>query len=362
MMKKIVAGVLMLAVVFVAGCSVFGTSDDAASKPKIAVILPFTGDAGSYGEMTKQGIEIAAKEFGYAGEVIYEDSKCDPKDSVNAMTKLVSVDKVQAVIGDLCSSATRASYPIAEQYKVVLVSPASTNPDISKDGDYMFRTIPSDSLQGAFGAKLVYDKGYRNLAVLYSNEDYGIGFNTVLKENFEKLGGKVVASEGVERTATDARTQITKIKAANPDAVYFIHNGPSVAAGILRQMSELGLKAFIVGSEGLRGDAILKGAGVSAEGLYVTSVTSGTSDFMTQFKATYNNVEAGPFAAQGYDAFKAIALTIKDGAKTGEEIKEALYKVEFDGGTGHVKFDANGDVPGTYDVFVVKNGKFELVK
>lgn len=333
-------------------------AEEAVVTVKVGVIAPLTGDAASYGIGVKKGIELAKKDLKADNiELIFEDTKCDGKEAATAINKLISVDKVVATIGELCSGATLAAAPIAEQNKVVLISPASTSPKITTAGDYIFRTVPSDALQGAFGAKLVYDKGYRKLAVLYSNEEYGLGFNNVLMENFPKLGGSVVASEAFERGATDLRAQLTKIKAANPDAIYIISNSPDAAVAALKQIKELGINAAIFGSEGLKSEDIVSGAAEAAEGLVVTSVSAGSENFINRHRDVYGE-DPGPFAAQGYDALKAIYLAVKKGAKTGEEIKNALYELSFDGASGHIDFDENGDVSGNYDVYVVENGKF----
>ncbi len=329
---------------------------------KIGWMGPLTGDAASYGESIKKGVEFAKKELGLANvEVVYEDSKCDPKEAVNAVTKLVNVDKVVAIVGDVCSGATLAAAPVAEQNKVVMISPASTAPKLTDAGQFIFRTVPSDALQGDFGAKLAYDRGYKKLAILYGNEEYGVGFNKVLSDSFTKLGGAVVASESFQPNATDVRTQITKIKAKNPDVIYIISNAPSAAVSALKQIKQLNLKAAVFGSEGLKSPDILSGAKDAAEGLTVTSVTAGTSDFLAKYKTEYS-ADPGPFAAQGYDAFKALALTVKNGAVSGDQIRTALGTLEFDGASGHIKFDQNGDVSGNYEVYKVEKGAFVIVK
>lgn len=326
---------------------------------KIGVIIPLTGDAVSYGTGVKRGLELAKKELGLENvELIYEDSKCDGKEAVNSINKLISSDKVQAIIGELCSGATLAAAPIANENKIVLISPASTSPDITLAGDYLFRTVPSDAFQGKFGAEIVYHRyGKRNLAIIYSNEDYGVGFNRVLKENFEKLGGKVVASEAFERNAIDLRTQLTKIKNSKPDAIYIISNSPDSAVAVLKQIKELKIDALIFGSEGLKGEYILDNAKDTAERLIVTSVGSGTSWFIENYKNEFGE-EPGPFASQGYDALQAISLALEQGAQTSEDIKDKLYELSFEGTSGKIDFDENGDVSGIYEIFMVKNGEF----
>ncbi len=334
---------------------------------KIGVMTPLTGDAASYGLSVQKGIDMAVLEVNQRGElkgtvsVVYEDTKCDPKEAVTAINKLISVDNVDAIIGELCSGASLAAVPIANDNGVVMVSPASTSPDLTeKGGDYFFRTVPSDALQGKFGAELVNKLGYKKLAILYSNEDYGIGFKNVLKENFEELGGAVVATESFERNAADVKTQLTKVKAKNPDAIYVISNAPTIAGVALKQIKELGIDAQVFGSEGLKDESVVKSASGGAEGMILTTVSGGNEVFVELHKRVYDGAEPGPFAAQGYDSLKALATAIKesDGSRTG--IKDALYDAEFDGASGHIKFDADGEVAGNYEVFTVKGGKFAV--
>ncbi|MBI2449575.1 penicillin-binding protein activator [Candidatus Pacearchaeota archaeon] len=335
-----------------------GNIQTRTSGARIGVIIPLTGDAASYGASVKKGLELAKKELGLELELIFEDSKCDEAEAVNSINKLISSDKVNAIIGELCSGATLAAAPIAEQNNIVLISPGATSPDITSAGEYLFRTVPSDSFQGKFGAEIVYHRyGKRNLAILYSNENYDIGFNQVLKENFEKLGGKVVASEAFERNAVELRAQLTKIKNANPDAIYIISNEQDSAVAALKQIKELKIDTLIFGSEGLKGQYILDDAKDSAEGLIVISASSGTSGFIDKYKTKYDE-EPGAFAAQGYDALQALSIALEQGAQTGEEIRDRLYELSFEGASGRIDFDNNGDVSGIYEIYKVKNGEF----
>ncbi|MBI2644608.1 penicillin-binding protein activator [Candidatus Uhrbacteria bacterium] len=329
---------------------------------KIGFMGPLTGDAASYGESIKKGIELAKKESNIKNlEIIYEDTKCEGKDAVNAVNKLISVDKVIAIIGDVCSGATLAAAPVAQEKKVVLVSAASTSPKITDAGDYVFRVVPSDALQGDFGAQLVYNKGYKKLAILYSNEEYGVGFQEVLKKSFEKLGGKVVKQEAFNRNVTDVRTQLVKIRGQKPAALFIISNSPASSVAALKQIKAFGMKIALFGSEGLKSSDILSGAKDAADGLILTSVSSGTTEFTEKHKKEYN-ADPGPFSAQGYDAFMVLAKAFEKEAKTSDDIKEALKGTDLAGASGKIIFDSNGDVTGNYDVYIVKNGSFELSK
>ncbi len=350
--------VILLAVLIynysgITGSAIFGGS--ASSEiVKLGFMGPLTGDAASYGQSIKKGVDLALKEANFDDvEIIYEDSKCEGKDAVSAINKLVNVDKVIAIVGEVCSGATLAAAPIAESNKVVLISASSTSPRITTSGDYIFRTVPSDAFQGAFGANLIYQKGKKKLAILYSNEEYGVGFKDVLERTFQ---GEIVASEAFDRGATDLRTQITKIKEARPDAIYIISNSPDSAVAALKQIKELRIfGATLYGSEGLKGPEVAETK--EAENLIVTSVTSGTFEFDLKYLDEYDE-EPGPFAAQAYDAMSALARTLKKGVSTGEEIKNELYSTTFDGASGRISFDLNGDVSGNYEVYQLKKGEW----
>lgn len=324
----------------------------------IGFMAPLTGDAASYGLSILKGAQLAVKEIGLENvKLVVEDSKCDPKEAVSAVNKLISVNKVVAIVGEVCSGATLAAAPIAAQHKVIMVSPASTSPKLTQEA-WVFRTVPSDALQGAFGVELAAKKGYQKMAILYSNEEYGLGFNNVLKEKFPKSGGKVVASEPFERGTVDLRTQLTKIKDSDAEAIYIISNSPDSSVAALKQIKELGITATIIGSEGLKSDDILQGAGSAAEGMILTSVSFGNIGFLTKYQREYGE-DPGPFGAQAYDAYKAIALAVQQGSDTGEKIKKALENIEFQGASGPINFDPAGDIAGNYEVYVVTDGKFE---
>ncbi len=367
-MKKIFLGLMLVFItaVLVVSCtpqqdSMAKTENTMETKELVIGFMgPLTGDVATYGQGIKKGVELSIDDSGIDSiKVIAEDTKCDAKEAVTAINKLATIDQVDVVIGEVCSGATLAAAPIAEQNGVVMISASATSPQISNE-EWVFRTVPSDALQGAFGAELAAEMGYNKMAILYTNDDYGLGFNNVLEEEFPPQGGEVVASEAFERGSVDVRTQLTKIKSAEPDVVYVIANSVDSAVAVLKQIEELGIDATIIGSEGLKSKEIIEGAGEAAEKLILTSVSSGSIEFNEKHVQKYNE-EPGPFAGQGYDAFKAIALAINQGASSGEEIKAMLQQIEFEGVTGTIGFDASGDLTsGNYEVFVVENGEFVI--
>ena len=146
-----------------------------------------------------------------------------------------------------------------------MISAASTSPDLTEAGDYFFRVIPSDALQGVFAAELIYEAEHERLAIMYSNEEYGVGLQTTLSAKFSELGGVVIA-EAHERGSVDHRTSIAKIKAFNPDAIYIVSNSPDSAVAALKQLKELGVTVKLYGAEGLKSADIIENAGAAAEG------------------------------------------------------------------------------------------------
>ncbi len=367
--KIILTIMLLLLTAFMFGCSsnessnptntnLPNTNSPATQQVVIGFIAPLTGDAAAYGQSILKAAQLAQKEMNLQNvRMISEDTRCEAQGAVTAVNKLLSVDNAQVILGDVCSGPSLAVAPIAQQHGVAMVSASATSPALTKEPNF-FRTIPSDSLQGAFAASLVKEKGYNTLAIIYSNEDYGKAFHDVLKAEFEKQDGKVVDSEAYERSETDLRSYLTKVKATHPDALFVIGNSPDAMVAMLKQIKELGMTQPIFGSEAFKAQEILDGAQGAADGLMVSSVSLGSQEFHDKYVLEYNS-EPGPFAAQGYDAFKAIGTAIQSGAHTAAQIQDALYNtVKFDGATGSIKFDAQGEVGGNYVVFVAKNNAF----
>lgn len=335
---------------------------------KIGSIGPLTGAAASYGEKMTRAIDLAVNEINEKGGingkkvvVKHEDDKLEAKDGVSAFQKLVSVDKAVAVIGAAGSSVTLAIAPMAEKSKVVLITPISSAVAISKSGNFIFRICPSDALQGKIVAKWVMEKGLKNAAVLYMNNDYGIGLKDGFKEEFVKLGGKVVVEETFEKGSTDVRTQISKIKEVKADAL-FIPAYIEEAGIVLKQIKELNLTAQIFGTDPYHDPKMLEIAGNAADGVLFTDVTSPSGkafeEFAKKYKAKYNQ-DADVVSAQSYDATLAVIKAIEKAGTDAVKIKDELYKVKFEGASGQIEFDKNGDVnTKNFEKFKIENLKY----
>ena len=218
-----------------------------------------------WGNNTKNGIDLAVEKVNNAGgingrklKILYEDTQGTPKNGVAAIQKLITIEKVPAVIDDSMSTQTLAMSPIAEKSKVVLLATGATAPKISEAGDYIFRIWNSDDLEGKVSAKFVYDdlKLY-NAAILYINNDYGNGLESVFKKAFEKLGGRIISSESFGQGDTDFRTQLTKIKNGKPEAIYVV-GYPKEIALLLKQATELKINSKVIGTVTIEDPNIIK--------------------------------------------------------------------------------------------------------
>lgn len=342
---------------------------------KIGAILPLTGDAAFYGESIKNGLDLAAKQINSHGGIkganvhlIYEDSRALPAEGVSAFQKLVSIGGVKAIIGDAVSSVTLAFAPLADKQKIIVMSPLSSAPAISEAGDFIFRNVPSDLVNGKSAADfLIRDKGMRKFGVLFVNNDFGLGLKDAFAQRTAQLGGEVVATEAYDPGSSDFRTQLTKIASANPEAVFIV--GYSELAQALVQAKEMKMTCTFIGTGLMEDPTILKNARDAANGVFFTqlgydptSKDSAVMKFVDGYKREFG-VEPNIIAAYGYDALMVLSFAMNKSNLSPDDIKEQLYAVKnYSGVTGEISFDSNGDVTQPMGVKKIENGKFEWVK
>ncbi|HET7302462.1 MAG TPA: penicillin-binding protein activator [Candidatus Saccharimonadales bacterium] len=367
--------VVILAVIIIAliGASLFlvykaTKKDNTSSLPqvKVGLMMAFTGGSSSMGYGTSKGIQLAKSQLGINNvEIVQMDSKCDPKVAADAVKRLIA-QKVVAIIGEGCSSASVAALPAANNAKVVMLSPSASSTTLSIPDDYFFRVVPSDIHQGRFLAQTIFDRGIRKVAVFYTNEPYGSSINKVFQEEFESLGGKVVATASGESDVIDLNTQMSEIKAASPQAVFFAPNSVVSGTAAMKIGREVGITAPYFGADILYNTTIINDAPEATDGLTITSFPTGTKAFKQAIANLDNQANEQLYAApQAYDALHAIYIATKHGASTGEEIKAMLPSIAFQGVSGRIAFDQNGDEVANnykYDLLQVKNGKFEAVE
>lgn len=382
-MKIYFSVIVVMLMMFLSACAVQQQDAGKATEKKlegsykIGVMYPLSGDAAAYGIPIQMTTKIAADEINAKGgvngkkiELIYEDSKCNPKDGNAAAQKLVNIDKVKVIIGGVCSGETLGAAPITEANKVILISPSASSPDITKAGDFVFRLSPSDAFAGIVAANYAFnDLKAKKAAVISESTDYAQGLKRVFKENFAKFGGEVVADETYNPEDTDFRTQATKAKAANPDVVYLLPQTTQKGVLLVKQVKEAGIKSQLLTAEVLIGRNVVQENAADVEGIIgieqkfddkAPKAAALISKYMQQSK------EEPPFPAfmsAAYDAVYMISDAIGKYGYDSEKIRDYLYTIKnYDGAVGKVTIDINGDVILDYSIKQVKNSQLVTLK
>lgn len=358
-----IIGSIVVAVALVGGGVWYWMANQKAPLPmvKVGIALPFSGDVSGAGFGETKGIQMAKKDLAADNiELVQVDSKCDPTEAKKVMAELIA-KKVVAIIGEGCSGASLAMLPQANQNKIPMVSASASSPSLSIADDFFFRVVPPDNYQAGFTARLFKEKGIIKVSVLYTNDDYGNKLAEKFKETHEALGGKVVSSAALAAGTTQVTKQVADLKAANPDAIYLIIDHTPTSIAILKQVRAVGVTAPFYGSDSSNSNAILGEAIKQSNGMIITSFSTGTQAFRQALANAYPSDELLYAAAEGYDAFKAIYKAVATGADTGEEVKAALMNVDFQGVSGRIKFNNEGEVTDqehNYDLLIAKDGVF----
>ncbi len=372
-MKKYLVGIIILFCVALAIVIIMTQTKKEPEEIRIGMVLPLTGNVAAAGEMAKRGIDLAIKEINNEGGVsgkkiiaIYEDSQGNPKDGAFAIQRLISLYRVPAVIGEILSSVTLAIAPIAEKNRTILISPASSNPQIREAGDYIFRIWPSDTFEGKIMANFIFgEKELNKVAVFYSTDDYGIGIKEVFIKEFNKLGGEVIIVESYNEGESDFRTQLAKIKETQSQAIYLVGHYKEMAL-ILRQAEELSIKFQFFSVSAFEVPELLILADEAAEGVIYAVPTydpnnkedESTRSFIYNFREMYDEIP-GIIEAHSYDAMKILAYALEKSDFSREKIKDMLYQIkEYPGITGQITFDEKGDVLKPLRIKIVKNKSF----
>lgn len=371
----------MMAAGVMAGCNSSSTSGEKDGETvKIGANLELSGGVASYGQSIEEGLKLAIEEINKEGidgkklELVTFDNKSDAAEATNGAIKLISQDKVSAIVGAATSTNTLAQVEIAQKNKTPLITPTGTNSTItSKDGvlnDFVFRTCFIDPFQGTVAANFASkDLKVKNAAIIIdSSSDYSKGLAASFQESFEGNGGKVVAEEAYVAKDTDFNAILTNIKAKNPEFIFLPGFYEEVGL-IIKQARALGITVPIMGGDGWDSPTLVDIAG--ADPLNNTFITnhysSGDSDpkvqdFVKAFEGKYDGKSPDAFAALGYDTAYYLADAIKRaGSGDPEKIKKALE--ETDGlalVSGNLKLDKNHDPIKAAVILEYKGGKQEF--
>lgn len=322
------------------------------STIKVGVITPLTGFSQEHGQNIANGIKLAYDQLNNSNiELIFEDSKCDAKEGVNAYNSL-KVKGVDAIIGTVCSSVTLAIAPLAENDKIVLISATASSLEISKSGEYIFRVYPSDELDASIISDFIKES---KIAVASINNDYGTG---VLIKLQEKIGNQIVINSKFEFGESDFRSILTKIKSLNPEKIILV-GYPENTLDFLKQARELGITQPIIGSSAtFTADLFNK----NYKDFYFTSPgvsPEGKNSFIESYKNKYNSDPGYP-SEYGYDNFLILSEALRNNSNS--QLIEKLQKTSVDGATGNVSFDNNGDRVGLkINVYAIEDIKVQCI-
>jgi len=321
----------------------------------IGAVLPLSGGVAFYGNESRDGALLAIEQINEAGgllgkklALIPEDDEGTAEKSANAFTKLTTRDRVSFIIGSSTSGATMAMTVMAQQGRVILVTPSGTNVDVTRAGDYIFRACFIDPFQGVVGADFAFDTlRSRRAAILYDGgADYNAGLAEAFRNQFRAIGGQIVANEAYQSGDVDFNAQVTRIRAANPDVVYLPNYYNDVALQA-KQLRAQGVNCALVGGDGW--DSLIDNAGDEVlNGFWSSGFAADTTDprgvaFVRAYEARFRK-PASQFAALGYDAMMLIADGIKAANSLDTaEVKTAMARINGPYVTGNIRFDANRD-------------------
>mgnify|MGYP000357437334 FL=1 len=337
--KKFTSACLVaaLSTALLAGCGGEKKDSAAANTDKYVIGASFelTGNVANYGKSTLSGLKLAVDQVNKAGGVngkqlvvVESDNKSEPAESGNSVTKLITQDKVVAVVGPATSGCVFAATPVVTSNKVPLIAPCATAPAITVDNgqvkEFIFRACFIDPFQGRVMAEFA-DKtlGVKNVAILHdASSDYSKGLAEVFEKTLNEKGGKVVAKEAFLSKDIDFKAALTKIKAANPEAIYIPGYYEEVAK-IIKQTREIGLNVPLIGCDGWDSPKLVEIAGPEAlNNTYFSSAfsvqdqTESVQKFIADYKAMYQK-DPDIFCMQGYNAGLVLADALKragDGA------------------------------------------------
>ena len=357
------------------GCSK-SVDSGASATINIGEFASLTGKEAAFGQSSHKGTMLAIDELNAAGGLLgkkinflYEDNRSTPGESATVAKKLITREKVVALLGEVASGRSLEAAPIAQANKVPMISPSSTNPKVTETGDYIFRVCFTDPFQG----KLLSDFARTTLkakkVAIFSDVSapYSMGLAQYFREPFVANGGSVVAEQKYTGGDKDFKAQLTAIRAQNPDAI-FVPGYYTEAGLIVAQARQLGIKVPLFGGDGWEAPELIQIAGSALEGTYYSTHFSAENDdpkvqkFVSDFRAKYNETPDA-MAALGYDSAMVLADAIRRaGVTTGPQLRDAIAATkDFVGVTGNTTLDAQRNATKSAVIITVKDGKFKYL-
>ncbi len=382
------AGVAALAVLS------FGCAGTATDELVIGEYGSLTGNDATFGQSTKQGVELALGELvaqregrigGLKVRVVAEDDQGRPEEAATVVKKLLNQDRVCAVIGEVASSRSLAAAPICQEAGVPMISPSSTNPRVTQVGDYIFRMCFIDPFQGTVMARFAAQNLHiQRVAILKDvKNDYSVGLAQFFTEAFTNLGGSIVTEQAYSAGDQDFRAQLTNMKARSPEAI-FVPGYYTEVGLIARQARELGIKAPILGGDGWESEQLLQIGGEALDGCYYSNHFATDNpdprlqEFLKSYKARFGK-ESDAIGGLAYDAAKVLFQSLEKLAEqdpetfkglasskagtaarrtAGKKLRDIIATTtNFAGVTGTITLDENRNATKPAVVLAIKDGK-----
>lgn len=372
-MNSIKRDLILLGAVLIGltGCKQKGGGGDAA-EIVIGEVAAMTGRTATFGTSSHAGTKMAVDEINMVGgllgkklRLMTEDDQSKQGEAGTVAKKLISREKVIAMLGEVASGKSLEMGPICQKAGIPMISPASTNPKVTEVGDHVFRICFTDPYQGRVLGKFALSRGWKKIAVLTdTKEDYSVGLTQYVKEYFLAHGGTVVSEQSYGGGDKDFKAQLTAIKASSPDAI--LASGYYTEAGLIAaQARELGLTVPLFGGDGWDSESLVQVGGKALEGCFFSNHFSSedkaehVQKFVAKYRSQYGK-DPDAMAALGYDSAMILADAIKRAGSTeGKALRDAIAATkEFKGITGTITINAqrNADKPAM--ILEIKNGKF----
>jgi len=364
---RIILGIVSIAIIFGV---VYVLNQSNGNTIKIGALYPLTGGLVTYGEPAQKTAQMAVDEINSAGgingkklELDLQDHKCDPKTAVAAFQQLNSAGGVKVFTSAACTGTMVSIAPLLKNNNAVFVSDVLSGAKITGISPLIFRNWGSDINESRLFSDKIKSDGYKKVAVIYEETDYAKGIKINL-ENYLKDSDIIVASESFTTGSTDVRTQLTKLKASNPDIMLISPQTVTSAEVVLKQMEDMGFRPKLLVNDNvtISKDLVMKHKDLLESALganYIAPSNSRVNDILNKYKNTYGqDCPQTTVCVETYDTINLLADAIKVNGYDVAKIKSYLSTVAFDGSGGQISFDTNNDRKNAdYTLFLVKNGQ-----
>ncbi len=344
----------------------------------VGEVASLTGKEAAFGQSSHKGTLLAVEQLNAAGGVLgrqvslhTEDNQSKQGESATIVKKLISRDKVVAVLGEVASSRSLEMAPICQHEHIPMISPSSTNPRVTQIGNYIFRVCFIDPFQGTVMADFAeHTLHVRRVAVLTSvSSAYSVGLAKYFKERFRDDGGSIAIEQKYSEGDKDFKAQLTAVKAAGVQGI-FVPGYYTEAALICIQARELGMDLPIFGGDGWEAEELIQIGGSAVEGKYYSTHYSPDNqapevqDFVRKFRARFDGETPDAMAALGYDSAMVLADAIRRAGETnGRAIRDAIADTrDYSGVTGKTTIDPERNATKDAVIITVQNGKFKFVQ